>query len=606
MNNICAGDSAEKWKNKMYSSLKNIQILVALLKKYEVRHIVISAGTRHTPLVYSLEHDNFFNTYSVVDERSASFFAIGLIEKLKEPVAVCCTSGTAAANYVSAANEAFYQQLPLLLLTADRNHYYMFQQEEQMIPQENLYRDVCKRVVTLPHVRDDKDFWYCSRICNEALMELRHGEAGPVHINFIVENDYPIPGGIVKFDAQVLPDVRKTDRLSLEDSKEKWFEKADMLSDSKILIIYGQHQPIGKSEKESIEKFVKAYNCVVSVDLLSNLHCSYSVPTFTLCRFLNNQDMESLCPDVVITMNGNSISEIKQRIMPFKDRFLHIHVSAKGEISDPFKCLPDVIECSPNTFFEKFASLSNREAEHSYFEKWNNHYIQIGKNGNMNDDYIDYSSIYAVQQCLKNIPQGSLLHIANSNSIRIANYFNVNNDVEVYANRGSNGIDGSMSAFIGQSYISKVPSFLVIGDLSFFYDMNALWNGYVGGNVRILLCNNSGGAIFHAFPGLNNVPTLDEHIAAQHSANAEKWVISRGFKYLSAKNKAEFDNAMNVFTDMSVNQPVLLEVFTDKETDKNCIYNVLNPYHKGAKALRHKIADVLPPGVKQTIKNILK
>ena len=160
----------------MYSSLGNVQILVSLLKQYEIKHIVISAGTRHTPFVYSVEHDNFFETYSVVDERSASFFAIGMIEKLRVPVAIVCTSGTAAANYVSAANEAFYQQLPLLLLTADRNHYYMFQQEEQMIPQEGLYSAVCKKVVTLGHVRDDKDFWYTSRICNEALLELVQGE----------------------------------------------------------------------------------------------------------------------------------------------------------------------------------------------------------------------------------------------------------------------------------------------------------------------------------------------------------------------------------------------------------------------------------------------
>ena len=149
----------------MYSSLKNVQILIDLLKKYEINQIVISAGTRHTPLVHSIENDSYFNTYSIVDERSASFFAIGLIEKLRKPAAIICTSGTASANYVSAANEAFYQELPLLILTADRNHYYMFQQEEQMIPQEGLYSQVCKKVVTLPHVRDDKDFWYCSRIC---------------------------------------------------------------------------------------------------------------------------------------------------------------------------------------------------------------------------------------------------------------------------------------------------------------------------------------------------------------------------------------------------------------------------------------------------------
>src|SRR5690554_3871005 len=185
----------------MYSSLKNVQIIISLLKQYNINHIVISAGTRHTPLVHSVENDSFFKCYSIVDERSASFFALGLIEELQKPVAICCTSGSAVANYVSAANEAFYQQLPLLILTADRNPYYLFQQEEQMIPQINLFKDICKKTVTLPIVRDDKDFWYCSRLVNEALLELEHKEKGPVHINFPVENDYPVYQGIVKFEA---------------------------------------------------------------------------------------------------------------------------------------------------------------------------------------------------------------------------------------------------------------------------------------------------------------------------------------------------------------------------------------------------------------------
>ena len=156
----------------MYSSLGNVQVIVSLLKKYDISNIVISAGTRPTPLVHSVENDIFFNCYSIVDERSASFFALGLIQQIQKPVAICCTSGTAACNYVSAAHEAFYQQLPLLILTADRNPYYLNQQEEQMVPQQNLFRDVCKKTVTLPIVRDDKDFWYCARLVNEALLEL--------------------------------------------------------------------------------------------------------------------------------------------------------------------------------------------------------------------------------------------------------------------------------------------------------------------------------------------------------------------------------------------------------------------------------------------------
>lgn len=591
----------------MYSSLKNIQILVALLKKYEVRHIVISAGTRHTPLVHSLEQDTYFQTYSIVDERSASFFAIGLIEELREPVAVCCTSGTAAANYVSAANEAFYQQLPLLLLTADRNHYYMFQQEEQMIPQEHLYSDVCKKVVTLPHVRDAKDFWYCARIANEALMELRHGENGPVHINFIVENDYPIVQGIVKFEEKALPEVRKTERLTLEDSTERWQTWAKRLSRARVLIVYGQYAPLSQQETDVINVFCKKYNCAISVDLLSNLHCEYAIPTFAACRTLNGKEMEMLCPDVLITMNANSITEIKNRMAPFKSKFEHWHVSAKGEISDPFRCLPDVAECSPRAFFQRFAELAGeQEPEHTYYEAWRRAYAEIGRAGCLNDEQIPYSSMYAVQQYIKNIPSGSLLHIANSNSIRLANYFDVRDHVVVYGNRGTHGIDGSMSAFIGQAHVSGRLSFLLIGDLSFFYDMNALWNQYVGNNVRILVCNNSGGAIFHTYPNTANVPSLDEHLAAEHHTSVKEWVEARGFRYLSAGNKTEYDEALRELLAEESPRPILLEMFSDKEVDAQCIKSITAPYQREDTSLRHQIGKRLPTGIKNAIKGVME
>lgn len=590
----------------MYSSLKNIQILVALLKKYNIKNIVISAGTRHTPFVYSVEHDDFFKTYSVVDERSAGFFAIGLIEELHEPAAVVCTSGTAAANYVSAANEAFYQQLPLLLLTADRNHYYMFQQEEQMIPQEGLYSQVCKNVVTLGHVRDEKDFWYYSRICNEALLDLTQGEKGPVHINFIVENDYPIRQGIVKFDEKLLPDVKKINRLTLESGEQEWKAWADKLKCSKVLIVYGQYRPLTAEEKDIVEKFCEKYDVVISNDIISNLHTKYCISTFAMCRALSNPQIEALCPDIVITMNANTISEIKGRLTPFKNQFEHWHVSAKGKVSDPFKILSDVVACSPMTFFRKFVEMGEGESEHKYYSVWKTAHNAIGKNGSLNDELIEYSSMYAVQQYIKSIPANSLLHIANSNSIRLSAYFDVDPTVNVYDNRGTHGIDGSMSAFIGQASVSNRPSFLIIGDLSFFYDMNALWNQYVGSNIRILVCNNSGGAIFHTYPNTDNVPTLDDHIAAAHKTSVKDWVVSRGFEYLSAKNKEELDNVLPRLMSTSSDRSILMEVFTDMDVDAKCINTILNPYRVEKPSLKQQIGKMMPTEMKRTIKRIIK
>ncbi len=591
----------------MYSNLKNVEIIVALLKKNNVKNIVISAGTRHTPLVVSVENDDFFTTYSIVDERSAAFFAIGLIEQLREPVAICCTSGTASANYVSAANEAFYQQLPLLILTADRNHYYMFQQEEQMIPQENLYKDVCKKVITLPHVRDEKDFWYCSRLVNEAFLELTQGEKGPVHINFIVENDYPEHQGIVKFEVEELPEVRKIERLTLEDSEDKWKKYAEKLKKSKTLIVYGQHGVHTEEELKSIESFAEKYNCAISVDLLSNLKCNYAVPTFSLSRMMSARRWEELCPDIVITMNANSVSELKSIIGHSKKDFEHWHVSAKGEVSDPFKCLPDIIACSPNKFFERFGGMDTEDSVHDYYDSWNEFHKSVGINGSLNDVSIEYSAMYATQQFMKKIPENSLLHIANSNSIRLANYFTLNNGIQVFCNRGANGIDGSMSSFVGQAHVSNKMSYLLIGDLSFFYDMNSLWSRYIGNNIRILVCNNFGGAIFHSYPNVNNVPTLDEHIGARHEAGIKDWVISRGFEYISARNKEEFDKNAEKFFDNRSEKPIAFEVFTDKEIDANSIRTILAPYaEKTPQTLKGKIAGKMPPEVKKAIKKIIK
>lgn len=587
----------------MYSSLKNIQILVSLLKQFNVRNIVISAGTRHTPFVYSVENDSFFTTYSVVDERSASFFAIGLIEKLREPVAVVCTSGTASANYVSAANEAFYQQLPLLILTADRNHYYMFQQEEQMIPQEGLYSQVAKKVVTLNHVRDEKDFWYTSRICNEALLELTQGEPGPVHINFIVENDYPIKQGIVKFEEKKMPVVKKIQRLTFEDSLSVWKQWAKKLKNARVLIVYGQHGVLTQEEQTFVDTFTERYNCVISKDLISNLHQTYAIPTYALCKMLSEEDMKRLSPDVVITVNGNTISDIKSRLQPYKDSFEHWHVSAKGDVSDPFKCLPNVIACSPMKFFEIFAELGEDASNHPYFAEWKEAYEKIGIHGSLNEENIAYSSLYITQQYLKRIPENALLHLANSNTIRLSNYFQVSDSVEVYDNRGTHGIDGSMSAFVGQAYQKDGMAFLLIGDLSFFYDMNALWNQYVRNNIRIVVNNNDGGAIFYSYPGTHNVPTLGDHIAAVHHNSVEMWAKDRGFKYMSCHNKEEAEERLEELFNSESDMPILLEAFTSKEEDVKCINSILDVYNK---SIKHQIGKMMPRGMKETIKGFMR
>lgn len=590
----------------MYSVHQNVQILIALLKKYGVKHLVISAGTRHIPLVFSVEEDDYFNCYSIVDERSAGFFALGLIEKLKTPVAIICTSGTAAANYVSAASEAFYQHLPLVILTSDRHPYYLNQQENQMIPQLGLYKDVCKKVVNLPIVRDSKDFWYCSRLVNEALLELYHREAGPVHINFPIDDNYPVEQGTFKFDLSELPEVTKINRLMLEDSVESWKDKAEELKASKILIIYGQHANMTHSQKKEFDAFCKKYNCVVSVDHLSNLNGEFCMDTYVLGSLLSTEELRGICPDIVITMNGNSITPLKTKLLGISGSFKHWHVSKEGIVSDVFRCQTDIIECSPETFFAKFSSLINSESTHEYMTQWR-HLESMKMDLSSQPCKLDYSSVYSVQQLLEKIPEGSLLHISNSNNVRIASYFPIKENIEVFCNRGTCGIDGSMSSFIGQAAVTEGLAFLMIGDLSFFYDMNAIWNRYVGNNVRILVNNNSGGALFHSsyYKQVKTFPNIDRHIAAEHKTSVRGWAESRGFRYLSASNKDEFDKAIKEFVTEKSAKPIILETFTDKDVDIRQMNIVLNSFRPATEKNLTAVASKLPEPMKRQIKKFL-
>ena len=592
----------------MYTDLKNVSILIAQLKKHNISRIVISAGTRHIPFVFSVEKDKFFTTYSIVDERSASFFALGLIEKLHEPVAIVCTSGTAACNYVSAVNEAYYQKLPLVVLTADRNNYYTNQQEEQMVMQPGLYGKAVLKSVTLPIVRDEKDEWYCGRLVNEALLELNHRNPGPVHINFQVEDNYPLQGGILSFSSSSYVETKKITRLSLASRMSEWENKVKELLGKRVLIIYGQHFPATEEELEQINRFSHLFNCVFSVDLLSNLVCDKSLFTYNITPLLSNDELKKILPDIVITMNGHTVSTLKARLKEFSKHFEHWNVSLDGEISDPFKVQSDIIECNNLMFFKKFSDYAEKinlsKNMDEYYQCWQE---VVTANMETTDAYsckLEFSEPYVIQKLMSKIPQGSNLHLANSNTVRIANSFRVHSSIEVSCNRGTHGIDGSMSAFIGQSTVCEGKSFLIIGDLSFFYDMNAFWNRYVSNNVRILVCNNSGGGIFHSGyykkgPEFNNI---DEHIAAGHSMQVKHWAEANNFIYFAARNENEYQKALACMMEEST-RPVLVEAFTNMDKDIEAMNSIM--YQMRIQTQRNKIAAKIPEPAKKTIKKLL-
>jgi 2-succinyl-5-enolpyruvyl-6-hydroxy-3-cyclohexene-1-carboxylate synthase len=535
----------------MLTEVASYQIVIALLKEYGIRHLVISAGTRHTPFVRSVENDPDFTCYSVVDERSASFFAIGLIKELHEPVVINCTSGTSICNYVSGATEALYANLPLVIIASDRNRSYLYQQEEQMVPQPEILSSVCKYTAVLPLIKDKRDTWYCTHLVNEALLELNHHGTGPVFINVPVEEH------LFDFTSEALPEVRKVDRVMVGESM-KWADRAKELYQAKrILVSYGQSEPLTADEEKIVEAFATRYDVAIMVDHLSNLHCKHAVHAYNASRFFYSQITTDFVPDLVICVGGNAI-ETRGWLTNCSGMFKFWNVSESGKLSDPFRCLNVMYECSSMDFFRiMLENAPVQDKDTGYFEAWN----ALTKSVKYPEH--KYSDIYAVEQLMKAVPPHSLLHLGNSNSVRLPQHYPLDKTVTVECNRGTNGIDGSMSTFIGQAFVHKGLCFLLIGDLSFFYDMNGLWNRYIGKNIRILLNNNACGELFYTNKR-QDPKTVGMHIAADHNARAQAWVESRGFTYFSATNKAEFDNNLKKFVDPESEGPIFFEVFTDK------------------------------------------
>lgn len=535
----------------MLTEVKSYQIVIQLLKKYEIKHLVISPGNRNTPFVRSVENDPDFICYSVVDERSASFFALGLIKELKKPVVISCTSGTSVCNYVSGVSEAFYANLPLLIIASDRNRNYLNQQEEQMVPQPEILSSVCKHSVVLPMIKDSKSIWYCTHLVNEAFLELDYHGTGPVFI------DVPVEEHIFDFTNKEIPNVRKIDRILVGEDI-KWADKAKELYEAKrILISYGQSGPLTDDEEKIIEEFAKRYDVAIMVDHLSNLHCNNVVYSYNATRFFYSKITTDFVPDLVISVGGNAI-ETRGWLSNYSGIYKFWNISESGKLSDPFRCLNVMYECSPMEFFRIMLENAPKQNKNTgYFKAWNT-LIELVKYPELK-----YSDIYAVEQFMKAIPPHSLLHLGNSNSARLPQHYELNKTVTVECNRGTNGIDGSMSTFIGQAFQHKGLCFLLIGDLSFFYDMNGLWNRYIGKNIRILLNNNECGELFYTNKHQDS-KSVGMHIAADHNARAQAWVESRGFTYFSSTNKTEFDSNLKKFMDPESEGPLFFEVFTDK------------------------------------------
>lgn len=546
----------------MYSSLKNVQLLVAMLKEYGIRHAVISPGGNNVPVVYSLEHDSYFKCYSVVDERSAAYFAMGLAQQLEEAVILVCTSGTAVCNYLPGVTEAHYQRVPLVVITTDRSSYLLEQLETQKIDQMNIFTPVVNKDVCLPVIKNDDDSWYCSRLLNEALIELNHRIVGPIHINVPTSGGNPLD-----FSSPSLPTVRRIKLVKENELLLLSNQLHERLKNKRILLIIGENYKNKDDVSELINAFCSKYDAVCLKDYISN----YSVDGvfgYRITESFSYEDFsKNLMPDLVISLENNILSNNLKNYLR-NSKVEHWAIDPCGQIRDVFKNLSILFECSEESFFKIFNSLIFESRNKEYHELW----AKFSKETDFNTDV--YSDLYAVECFAKYLPDNSIVHTAILNSTRLFHFFENRKKIKVYSNIGALGIDGCLSTFIGSSFATDSKSFLIIGDLSFFYDMNALGITGIKNNARILLLNNTGGAEFHYNVGTKAFPSLDNYISVKHSKTARGWATSLGYQYLSATNSDELNENMSLFVGNS-DKPILFEVFTDMSSDAAIVKKML-------------------------------
>lgn len=564
----------------MISNIVNVNVLVSLLKQYNINHIVMAPGASDIPVVHVIEKDNFFTCYSVVDERSLVYFALGISQRLDKPVACVCTSGTAVSNFLPGMTEAYYQDVPLVAITCDKNPNYQGQIETQKIQQVGVFGESCKKCVNLPVVKDEEELWLCERLVNEALIALTHHGRGPVQINI------PIVGDICSYKDEELPKCKKIEFI--EDSSSELFFKYTreyLKRFDKIMLVVGQNINFSPELINTLEKFVKHYKAMIAIDHQANLQCCGAVNTYPITE-LEKELSKELLPTLVVSMGNNVASYDLKYILRRAENIEHWQIDEAGRIRDVFQHLTAVFECTPLEFFN--AVPYDKMVVNDYLQAWEieKKKIEIG--------IPEYSSFYVMEELSKVIPENSILHLAILNSTRLMQYFNLKKGVRTYSNFGALGIDGCLSTFMGQASVTEKLAFCVIGDLSFFYDMNSAGICHRSNNIRIILLNNKGAGEFYFTIGKQKIDTIDKHIAAVNDRTAKGWIESLGYEYYAVHNKQEVSNVFKKLEGYS-DKPIFVEVFIDIKLDTDVTREYYNHYRKktATATLKEKLKEVI-------------
>lgn len=567
------------------------QTVVQLYKAKNIQHIVLSPGSRNAPLTIGFSHDPFFNCYSIVDERCAAFFALGIAQQIQEPVAVVCTSGSALLNYYPAVAEAFYSNIPLVILSADRPKHLVGIGDGQTINQEDvfknhiLYSANLKQDLSEENKLELEELHILKNIKNKlekylglqrtiqqhneeqinAAINTSISQKGPIHINVpFNEPLYDMVNELV-----VNPKVIPLSNNGIEVEDLSAFIKQWNIAKRKLVLV-GSNLP-NTVNQNYLDILAADESVLVLTETTSNIHHERFIPGIDkLIAALNTKEFEALKPDILLTFGGLVVSKkIKKFLREYKPK-QHWHVG-EHNANNTYFVLNKVFKTSVNTFFSKFL-VKTKAIQSDY----NNFWLSAFKSRReKHEDYIKlmpYCDFKVFAILLNAIPRHSQFQVGNSSAIRYTQLFDLDTTIQVFCNRGTSGIDGSTSTAIGAALASPLQTTFITGDLSFLYDSNALWNNYTPNNFRIIVINNGGGGIFRILPGHKNTSNFDTFFETKHNLTAKHLCQMFGFEYATAKNEKELSVHLDNFYTVG-KQPKLLEVFTPGDKNDEILLN---------------------------------
>lgn len=548
---------------------EHIVYLAKIAAAKGLKHIIISPGSRSAPLVIAFSRQEGIKTYTIVDERCAAFVALGMAQQTNELVGLICTSGSAVLNYAPAISEAYYQKIPLIVMTADRPNEAIDQGENQSINQFEIYKNYIKKSFEMPlDAYDQRDLWYSVRIMNEAINTANSIQKGPVHINIPLREPLYELKEYTSFPA---PKIIESIESEFQINDKNWQSIIDEWKQTKKkLIILGTNKP-SAALKSILKKIEVRDDIVVFNENTSNQNSEDFIQNIdAIIEYISAHQNEHYIPELVVTIGGGLISKKLKFFLKNIKTLKHWHISVLGEHWDNFQSLTKIIPLTPENLFDKLLE-ENKSCTSDYHHHFNSLKNHIQSLNNVFFENIPYSDFSVFKSILQNLPNEAILFLGNSTPIRYSNLIpiEVNMNTQVYANRGVSGIDGVVSTSAGASMIQPDKlQICIVGDIGFFYDSNAWWNPYLKSNFKCVLINNQGGNIFKIIPGPDSLDELETCFETKHQMNAKNIAQQYEIDYFYIDTLENFSNVWREFIKTTSDRPALLEIKTPNNSDE--------------------------------------